>query len=532
MKFMRKQAAAAVLAGLLVLAAAGCGGDKKADGSKTAAVKDTLKVGVANFAASLEPADNDGARTAVRYGIGETLVRFDRKMDVTPWLAESWKLGDDKLTWTFRISDRAVFSNGNKVTGDAVARSLRRTFEKAPRARAVFECESIKGEGRNVIIQTKRPVPKLPNMLCNPLFLITDTSVRDRDYVKLGPVGTGPYAVKFCSKEKCVLERNERYWDGKVPFKTLELLFTDDPNARALALRKGEADVAVNVAAGDMALFGDADKYRISEIDSVCDAVARLNVKEGRPLADRRVREALASALDRSGYCKVLLKGTFRPGGPLLPPSAGYGYDELMKQDKNQYNPERARKLLKEAGWKDTNGDGFVDKDGNNLELDCIFYSSLGELPLFAEATRADAGKVGIKVNLKNVDYSVTGKTAREGAYDLCLARVLAVPGDAEVFLNMNLKSNNGGRNPQNGGGYSNPEYDGLADTLAVEFDPAKRRALIMEMERIALEDCPLIVYGYPRTNIVSSVGVANADVQPCDYYRITKEWAPVASIH
>lgn len=60
----------------------------------------------------------------MRYGLGECLVKFDDKMNLTPWLAESWSISDDKLTWTFKINDKAVFSNGNKVTADAVKNPL------------------------------------------------------------------------------------------------------------------------------------------------------------------------------------------------------------------------------------------------------------------------------------------------------------------------------------------------------------------------------------------------------------------------
>lgn len=531
MKSIRKRTAAAALAVLLALAAAGCGsGDKKADSGKAAAPKENLKVGVTGFADSLDPAEDYVSWQVVRYGIGETLVKFDKKRNVTPWLAESWTCSDDKLTWTFRIKDGALFSNGNKVTGEAVAKSLLRTFEKSPRAKGMLALESVKGEGQTVRIKTRRPVPTLPGMLGDPLWLISDTSVKERDYGKMGPVCTGPYVVKSFSKERCVLQRNEKYWDGKVLFKSLEVVAVDEPHTRAMALKKGEIDVAVSVGSGDMDLFKDAKQFRISEIDSIRDVLARLNVKSGKPLADKRVREALACALDRQAYCKVLLKDTVTSGGPLLPPSVGYDYERLTRQDKNQYNVERAKKLLADAGWKDTNKDGYVDKNGKNLELDCYFSSGLAELPLFAEATRSDARQVGIKVNLKNTDCSALDKAGREGSGDMWISNVLTVQGDTEVFMNMYIKTNKDNSNPQNGGGYSNPKYDELSEKLAVEFDPAKRRALIIEMEKIALEDLPVIVYGYPRTNIISRADIANADIQPCDYYWITKDWAPAAA--
>lgn len=277
----------------------------------------------------------------------------------------------------------------------------------------MFEYDSISADGQTLTIKTNKPVATLPGMLGDPLFIVVDTSVTDRDYAKQGPICTGPYVVKEYSKAKAVMDANPNYWDGAVPFKHVEIPSIDDPNTRAMALQSGEIDMAINIAPGDMALFNNKDKYHISSIASLRDVLARMNSSEGKPMHDKRVREALLSALDRETYCKVLLKDTFTTGGPLMPPSVDYGFDQL--KDPNTYNVERAKKLLEEAGWKDTDGDGIVDKDGKNLEMDFIFYSGRAELPLFAEATQADAKKVGIKINLKNVDYNGSGRYRRTG---------------------------------------------------------------------------------------------------------------------
>ncbi|MGM9583087.1 MAG: ABC transporter substrate-binding protein [Phascolarctobacterium sp.] len=521
MKKLYKVSAAAAMIGLLALAAAGCGGGEK----KAAAKKEVVKFGVTNFADSLETTDNYFGWVVMRYGLGECLVKFDKKMNSTPWLADKWAISEDKLTWTFHINDKACFSNGTKLTGELAAASIKRTFEKAPRAKSMFEYAEIKGEGQNLIIKTKKPVPTLPGMLGDPLFIIVDTqTIKDRDTAKQGAICTGPYAVKTYTKAKAEMVRNEKYWDGPVPFKAVDVLTIDDPNTRAMALQKGEIDFAINIAAGDLQLFKNKDKYTISEIASLRDVLARLNVRAERPLGDKKVREALLRSLDRVTYNKVLLKDTFVPGGPYLPPSVDYDYENLYKADPNQYNVDSAKKLLAEAGWKDTNGDGFVDKNGKNLELDFIFYSGRAELPLYAEATQADAKKVGIKVNLKNVDYNVLDGIGRRGEYDLLISNVLTLQaGDPEVFMNMYLKTGQ----EQNGSGYSNPEFDAVSDKLGVEFDPAKRRELIIQLQKIILKDAASLVFGHPQTNMVSNKSVKDAEILPCDYYWLTKDIKP-----
>lgn len=521
MKSLYKKGAALAAAALLTFALAGCGGS----GSKTP--KDTMVVGVTNFADSLEPTDNYFGWQVMRYGIGECLVHFDDKMNAEPWIAESWKVSDDKMSWTFKIRD-IKFSNGKPVTGEAVKKSIERTFARAPRAKAMFELDHITADGQNVTIYTKKPIATLPGMLGDPLFIIVDTDSDGKvDFAKQGPISTGPYMVKSFSKAKTELDKNPNYYD-KVPFAHVVVNTIDDPNTRAMALQKGEIDMAVNIAPGDMQLFQDKKKFTISSISSIRDVLARMNVSNGHYLADKNVRKALIQSLDRDTYSKVLLKDTFIPGGPLLPPSLDYGFDKLKAEYPDNYNVENAKKLLADAGWKDTDGDGFVDKDGKDLELDFIYYSGRAELPLFAEATQSDAKKVGIKINLKNVDYNVLDGIGTRGEYDLLISNILTEQaGDPEVFINQYWKTNVNGSNPQNGSGYSNPAYDALTDQLASEFDPAKRKEIIFQMEKILQDDTAILIFGYPQTNMISSTKLKNADIKPCDYYWITKDITP-----
>ena len=283
--FAEKGAALAACA-LLVFGLSGCGG------SSSSASKDTLRVGVTNFADSLEPTANYFGWQVMRYGVGEALVHFDDKMRPEPWIAESWLVAPDQMSWTFKIKN-IKFSNGNPVTGEAVKKSIERTFAKAPRAQAMFPLDHITADGQTVTIYTKKPIATLPGMLGDPLFIIVDTSAEGKqDFDKQGPISTGPYVVKSFSKAKTELDANPNYY-AAVPYKHAVVNTIDDPSTRAMALQKGEVDVAVNIAPGDLALFKDKSKFTTSEIDSIRDVLARLSVKEGKPLADPRVRAAL-----------------------------------------------------------------------------------------------------------------------------------------------------------------------------------------------------------------------------------------------
>ena len=496
---------------------AGCGSDK-ADTS-------TLKVGVTNFADSLEPTENYFGWVVMRYGMGETLAKFDEKMNVQPWLAESWKISDDHMTWTFKIRDGVKFSNGKDLTAEAVKASIERAFAKNKRAETFFKYKEIKADGQNLIITTEKPEPNMPGFLADPLFLIVDTSAEgERDFAKQGPICTGPYVCESFTKEKAVMKKNPHYWDGEVPYETVEIPSIDDPNTRAMALQSGEVDMAVNIGAGDIGLFNDASKFHIDRIASLRVVLARINQKG--VLGDPKVRAAFISMCDRKSYNEIILKGTFIEGKAPIPPSMDYGFDQLT--DPNHYDVERAKKLLDEAGWKDTDGDGIRDKDGKPLSVDFVVYNSRAELPIYAEAVQADAKKVGIDVKIKSVDYNLIDKMGINGEYDLLISNITtANTGDPEIFLNWYWRTNKDGDNPQNGSGYSNPALDAKFAELSTEFDKAKRRQLMIDIQQIIMNDGAGLFLGYPETNIISSTKITGATMYPSDYYWVTNKIRP-----
>lgn len=479
---------------------------------------DTLCLPVTEFPRSLDPADNYASWDLVRCGVGECLTRFDETMTVRPGLSERWSLAPDRLTWTFQLRRGVRFSNGRPFTAEAARDSLRRIFAASPRARTFFEPADIRAEGGALVIRTKAPAPNLPGLLADPLFLMTDTAAA-RNLRREGPAATGPYRLAAAEPGLLSLEANP-YYRAPVPFRRVDIPAVPDGGASAMALQSGEADVIPNVDAGNLPLFRDPARYRVSEIASLRAVLARFNASPGRPLADRRVRAAVVSACDRASYCAELLRGTFLPGGPAVPPSMDYGFDEL--HDPNGYDPERARRLLDEAGWIDRDGDGVREKDGRPLALTFVTYAARPYLPALAEAVQADLRRIGVRLVIEIVDFNVLMARGRDGTYDLLATSVLAgSTGDPEAYLARYWKRGGGIR------GWLSDRFDALAETLSAEFDPAKRRALIVEMQQLLLDDAAALVFGYPKSNMVSSTRVAGADAAPADYYWITDRMHP-----
>ena len=516
MKNIRRVLATYALLGLTVVGLTGCGMNSSAD-------KDILRVGAIGFASTLEPTENYFSWVVVRYGIGETLVKFDDTMKAKPWLASKWSVSEDGKTWTFTINDKAKFSNGRKVTAQAVKESFERTFAKSNRAKTFFTYDSITADGQILTIQTDKAYPNLPGSLGDPLFVIVDVqSEREgRNFSADGPIGTGPYVVTSFTKERAELAANENYWDGDVPFKRVEVPSINDANTRAMALQSGDIDMAINIGPGEYSLFADNKDYTVTEASSLRDVMARMSQKG--ELKDSNLRAALIAGIDRDSYAKNLLKDTFIAGKAPLPPSLDYGFKQL--KDTNPYDPNKAKTLLAKSGWTDTNGDGLVDKNGQNLSLVLYTYTSRPELTLYAEAMQADYKKIGIDVQIKIVDYTMLDELAKTGDYDLLVSSVVtANTGDPVWFLKQYWGSNIDGDNPNNGSGFNNPRFDELTALAGSTLDATIARNAIINAQQILLDENATIFLGYPKINMIGKSYLKGIHTSPSEYYVITKD--------
>ena len=523
--------AGCLAAGLLV----GCGNSsgENADAKETANSQETstsgqsgtgsgeITIGVTSFADTLEPTEQYFSWVVSRYGVGETLVRFDENGEIVPCLAESWEISDDQLTWTFKIREGVKFSNGDDMTPELVKASLERTFELSDRAVSFFEPASMEVEGQNLFIKTQEPVAILPGSLADPLFLIVDTQADTESFAMDGPICTGPYAVEsFSPTDSCVVVRNDYYWDGEVPLEKVTLKCIDDQTTRSMALQTGEVQIAYNLKTENLADFEGSEDYNVQQLESLRSTYAFMN--QNGVLADKALRQAVIRGLDKETYCDILLEDGATAGKTPVPPTLDFGFDEL--KDENAYDPDSAKALLEEAGYKDTDGDGFVETpSGEKLELEFVIYTSREELNVYAQAAQASLKDIGINVKLNTVSYETLLDMRDAGEFDLLIWNVLvANTGDPEKYLRENWYSTSS----SNQMGYSNTEVDKLLDQLVTEFDEDTRRDLITETQQLIMDDAATVFFGYETTYLFSSKDVTGVKMYPMDYYWLTKDIA------
>lgn len=532
MKKTMKKVVAAVVAAMMMLSLAACGGKKTDDtaaaekttaaaGEETKAAEETKtsdgEMKVMNFGSTgyfatekLDPANGWDGWYMMYHGTTETLFKLDETITPRPFLAQSCE-SDDNLNWTITLRDDVTFQNGEKMTGDAVRKCFERTYELSDRAKEQIPIESIEADGQTVTIHLQSENVTLLNDLTDPLWSVYDSensNFEDALYC------TGPYIVtEFEPYVETVVKKYDGYWGGDPKLDEAHFITISDTEALSMALQNGEIDLSVAMPTSAISTFEGNSEF-------VVDAVTtsrgnRMYYNMDRPaMADVAVRKAIAMCIDRDGVAASIYNGMATPSWGIFPEFLPYGGTEGLTLSVDQYDPEGAKALLAEAGWSDTNGDGTLDKDGVELSLRAITFSSRKELGQFLELLQAELSGIGIKLQVDVLEN--TSDVTASGDYDLdCETGVMAPTGNPQYFINIMAVTGAS----SNYSHYSNPELDALAAELEKTADENMRIELVHQIVQMILDDNALTVYNHQKfTNIYSS-NVKNFGTHPSEYY-------------
>lgn len=488
-----------------------------------------LNFGVYNYSDSLDPATNTNASwCGVRYGVTEGLFKFSDEVIAEPNIAESYEVSEDYKIWTLHIRQDVKFSNGNDVTPSAIKDSIERLYAATdaskggsgnsnPDGYLIYESITADDEAGTVTIVCASPTSNLPGVLAYPYFSIIDVSVVDEEII-----GTGPYKVKETKNGVNIeLLRNEYYWNEEVPYDSVTIMFIDDSSTKAMALKSGDVDLVENITtASDLSTLSADDDYYVSVAPGVRTANSYINFQGD--LGNETLRKAIMMALDKETMCDITVAGMYTSGISVLPSSLAYNYNDLTNP--YDFNKEEAIKLLDEAGIVDTDGDGWREIDGKNIDINSVTFTSRN-LNEFAEAVALQLAEIGIKVSVNVRDYDTALALLNAGEFDLWTCNTLTVGvGDPQDYLGNWYSANS-----QNYGYYSNPKYDELYEKLMLELDNEKRIDIITELQQILIDDAATIAYGYYNSSMLSRADrVTGADIATIDYYWLTTKIKPV----
>ena len=448
------------------------------------------------------------------YGISENLYRLDENIEPQPWIAESVETPDEN-TWVFTIRDGVTFSNGKTVDAKAVKACFERTYEKNERADSTLKIKSMEADGMKFTIVTPEPNPTLLNDLCDPLLGIYDATEEPDE--ELGVSCTGPYvATSFTAMTDVKMRANENYWGGAPKADTVELKIIDDQDALDMALANGEIDLIAQETANGASKFTDTSKYTTDTVTTTRANFLSFNLKtEG--LDDLAVRQAINYCIDREGYADVVYQGFATPCYGIYPDNLAFGGTDGLNLTVDSYDADKAKEILADAGYQDTDGDGILDKDGVNLSFKVLTYSYNDNCIQLADMLQAELSQIGIELSIEIQD--VLDDPLASGDFDLAILNYAMAPiGTPSYFINMLFTT--GASN--NYGGYSNEKVDALAAEIGTTSDNDKVVSLTRELEQQVLDDMPFAFVADQQLIFVYSNKVKGVQINPTEYYLVT----------
>jgi peptide/nickel transport system substrate-binding protein len=452
--------------------------------------------------------------------IFDDLLSRGDNLDVAPGLAERWET-PDALTYVFHLHHGVKFHDGRQLT----SRDVKWTFDSLLQGKI----RSTKTVAYRFVDHIDAPddftiVFHMKEADAALLWNISDGAIGivpygSGDEISRSPIGTGPF--KFVSAEtdkEVVIERNDDYWGEKAKLARVRFAVVPDATTEALELRKGSGDLAINALTPDT-VFTLAREPFLAVEHAPGTEVQYLGFNLRDPiLKDVRVRQAIAYALDRRPMIEYLWRGEAQPARSVLPPQSWAYNGNVPAYD---HDPDKARALLDAAGYPLNNGVRF------HITMKT---STTESTRLMAAVMQQQLREVGIVLDIRSFESATFFADVTHGAFQLYGLRWVGGNEDPDIFYVFHSS-----RFPPKGtnrGYYSNPKVDALIDQARREVDPAVRKPIYAELQRILAEELPYIDLWYLDNVLVHNKRVLNLQLNPAGNYDFlrTAELAPDAN--
>jgi peptide/nickel transport system substrate-binding protein len=477
-------------AGLLALVLTACQSNAAVPAADSAEGRGTLRVGTP-FLSQPDPAR--GGFNAVQFGLAETLMRLDTDLQPQPWLATAVQPQSPTM-WEVRLREGVTFHDGMPMDAPAVKASLERAVEMSPSARTLLGLKTIRVDGPLTLsIVTEAPTPNFPGLLTEPSTAIVNaaSAAAQGEAFTDRPVTTAMFRVeRYELDRELVAVRYDGYWGQPPRTERLVVSVLTDASARFLGLQSGQLDVAVDIQPESVGQIQSDDELRTVAAAPIATIFTYLNQAQA-PLNDLRVRQALAHALPpRETVVQAVLRGQGEPAAGIFPPTVlDCAADEPYRHD-----PEAARRLLASAGYRDSDRDGVVERDGQPLRLVLLSYPQRPALTPTAEILQSALAEVGVTVEIRvveQIDQALERDTWQASMY----FNNLAATGDPYGSLSRFF----GTGGDANAGRYSNPTVDRDIEQLRTLTQRDQRRDLACQIERELARDVAVLPLAYPE---------------------------------
>ncbi|WP_350447428.1 ABC transporter substrate-binding protein [Pseudomonas solani] len=460
------------------------------------------------------------------------LVEFDaQRGELVPGLAQSWEVSPGGLAYTFtlrpgvRFHATEYFKPGRELDVDDVLFSFQRMLDAAnpwhkvaqsgfPHAQSMQLPQLIKSIDKVAPLQVRFTLNK-PDATFLANLSMGFASIYSAEYaeqlMKAGtpeklnaqPIGTGPFVFKRFQKDAVVrYSANPDYFAGKPAVDGLIFAITPDANVRLQKLRRGECQIALSPKPLDVQAASKDAALKVVQTPAFMTAFIGIN-SQHPPLDQAKVRQAINLAFDKPSYLKAVFEGSASAANGPYPPNTWSYAKDLPGY---AHDPEKARALLAEAGFKD----GFKTT---------IWTRPSGSLlnpnpSLGAQLLQADLGKVGIQAEIRVIEWGELIRRAKAGEHDLLFMGWAGDNGDPDNFLTpqFSCASVQSGLNFAR---YCDAELDKLISDGKGLADQAERTALYIKAQRIIQEQALWLPLAHPTAFALTRAGVEGYQANP-----------------
>jgi len=434
--------------------------------------------------------------------INQTLVYIDNEGNIVPELAQEITKVSPKET-LIKIKNDIKFSNGETLTIDDVLFSLERAKASPKMSQDLYMIESFeKVDDRTLKINTLYDAGNLLHKLASGGVAIVNKKAFEKDENNI--VGTGMFKLKeWVAGEKLVLERNEFFKDSKSNIDTLVVKFVPEANSRMIMLETGEIDLARDLLPLDFKKISEDTKFTTVEVETPSNMFLGFDLRN-ELLADKRVRQAIAYAINNEDLVKTVFNGSASVATSPVP-KITTGHNE----NSNNYpqNIEKAKQLLAEAGYPNGfNIELFVSEDNQRIDMAVIIQDNLKKIGINAEIKTFQWAAYVSTIENPNIikplfimSWNISNDDPDEVLYPLYHS--------SQIDAHTNVVF------------YKNEEFDNLISKARETTDKEKRIDLYKKAQDIIQEELPHYAILYPMQNFAYKKSIKGIEVSKRGYF-------------
>ena len=427
------------------------------------------------------------------------LVKYDGELEIVPDLAESWEVLDGGKKIVFHLRKDVKWHDGKPLCADDVVFTMEKILDPDTNTfnAGLFKIDGKKIEFRAIDKHTVEAIlprpfaPFLNNLTLAPVapkHLLEKEDINRTDFNR-SPIGTGPFKfVEWKTSDRIVLKANPDYFLGKPKLDKIEIKIIPSAEGSRIALLSQQIDMA-GLSAEDIFIMSRLDKLpphlKIEKWKDFTYFYLAFDLTN-KLFLDKKVRQAINYAIDKKNLVQSVLHGSgVVISGPI--PAASWAYTDDVEH--YTYNPEKAKELLMEAGWK-PNADGILEKDGKKFSFQVIYKNGSRSSEGACIQVQSYLKAVGIEVKLQALDFGALINSLYPDKFQSVVFDWVE-PFDPDIFVEWH--SSQCGSDGMNFMTYKNPEVDILLEKARETMDRNERKRLYFEIQKKIAADSPYV---------------------------------------